>query len=104
MNGSASRLVISQPEATLYIQPPTFDTTVAVQISANVRWRNGAHTEAVARGSLMPAKPNSVALYGLGAGRRLDRVSLWTEGRHKPAATDARRLSGAGRPRSRRAP
>ena len=41
-NGSGLRLVISQPEAALYIQPPTFDTTVAVQITANAAWRNGA--------------------------------------------------------------
>jgi hypothetical protein len=30
-----SRLVISQPEATLYIQPPMFETTVAIQITVN---------------------------------------------------------------------
>jgi len=26
---------MSQPEATLYIQPPTFETTVAIQITVN---------------------------------------------------------------------
>jgi hypothetical protein len=36
---------MSQPDATLYIQPPIFDTTVAVQMTAKVRWRNGAHAE-----------------------------------------------------------
>src|ERR1700683_339819 len=46
MNGLGSRLVMSQPDATLYIQPPTFETTVAAQISANDRTRNGAHADA----------------------------------------------------------
>src|SRR5271169_1133222 len=50
MNGSGLRLVMSQPEATLYIQPPMFETTVAVQITANVRLRNGAHAVAAVRG------------------------------------------------------
>ena len=50
MNGSGSRLVISQPEATLYIQPPMFETTVAVQITANALWRNGAQAELAAGG------------------------------------------------------
>jgi len=31
----ASRLVMSRPEATLYIQPPMFETTVAIQITVN---------------------------------------------------------------------
>ena len=33
---------MSQPEAALYIQPPTLDTSVAVQITTNAAWRNGA--------------------------------------------------------------
>jgi hypothetical protein len=33
---------MSHPEATLYIQPPIFDTTVAVQMTANVRSRPAA--------------------------------------------------------------
>jgi hypothetical protein len=33
---------MSQPEAALYIQPPTLETSVAVQITANAAWRNGA--------------------------------------------------------------
>jgi hypothetical protein len=37
MKGLGSRLVMSQPEATLYIQPPMFETTVAIQITANAR-------------------------------------------------------------------
>jgi hypothetical protein len=31
MRGSGLRLVISHPDAALYIQLPTFETTVAVQ-------------------------------------------------------------------------
>src|SRR5580658_9448858 len=70
MNGSGSRLVMSQPDATLYIQPPTFETTVAIQITANIRWRNGAHAEAAAgggagdgleEGALMPVDPTGRA-------------------------------------------
>jgi hypothetical protein len=34
--GSGSRLVMSQPDATLYIQEPMFETTVAVQITVSV--------------------------------------------------------------------
>jgi len=49
VSGSGSRLVMSQPEATLYIQPPIFDTTVALQMMAKVLWRNGAHAGAEGR-------------------------------------------------------
>jgi len=42
IKGSGLRLVISQPDAALYIQPPTLDTSVAVQIMAKDGWRNGA--------------------------------------------------------------
>src|SRR5262249_36839344 len=45
MSGSGLRLVISQPEAALYIQLPTFATTVAVQITANAGCRNGLKGE-----------------------------------------------------------
>ena len=31
------RLVMSQPEATLDIQPPIFETTVAIQMTVNAR-------------------------------------------------------------------
>jgi hypothetical protein len=41
---------MSHPLATLYIQPPMFETTVATQMTVNVRWRNGAQAEGVARG------------------------------------------------------
>jgi hypothetical protein len=44
-SGSGSRLVISQPEAALYIQLPTFATTVAVQSTVNAACRNGLHGE-----------------------------------------------------------
>ena len=47
INGSGSRLVISQPEAALYIQPPTLETSVAVHITANAGWRNGATNDTV---------------------------------------------------------
>src|SRR5208337_4375226 len=53
MNGSGSRLVMSQPLATLYIQPPMFDTTVAIQITVNALWRNGAHAEEAGCGGEM---------------------------------------------------
>ena len=46
INGSGLRLVMSQPEAALYIQPPTLETTVAVQITVNAVWRNGAANDA----------------------------------------------------------
>jgi hypothetical protein len=36
ISGFASRLVISHPDAALYIHPPTFETTVAVQTTVNV--------------------------------------------------------------------
>src|SRR5476649_2717778 len=49
MNGSGSRLIMSQPEARLDIHAPTFETTVAVQMSANALWRNGAHADPAAR-------------------------------------------------------
>ena len=35
INGSGLRPVMSQPEAALYIQPPTLETTVAVHITVN---------------------------------------------------------------------
>src|SRR5262249_13382816 len=44
-SGSGSRSVISQPEAALYIQPPIFATTVAIQIIAKAVWRKGLHAE-----------------------------------------------------------
>src|ERR1700735_3781903 len=52
-SGSGLRLVISQPDAVEYIQPPTFDTRVAVQITANAEWRNGA-TNDTAVAELLP--------------------------------------------------
>jgi hypothetical protein len=42
IKGSGLRLVISQPLAALYIQPPTLETSVAVQITVKAGWRNGA--------------------------------------------------------------
>jgi hypothetical protein len=52
MNGFGSRLIMSQPEARPDIHPPMFDTTVAAQITANARLRNGAHAEATVRGGV----------------------------------------------------
>ncbi len=48
VKGSGSSVVINQPLATLYIQPPTLETTVAIQMTANIRWRNGAQAEGTA--------------------------------------------------------
>jgi hypothetical protein len=50
------RLVISQPEAALYIQPPTLETSVAVQITANAGWRNGAANRAKFRSHIHMAR------------------------------------------------
>jgi hypothetical protein len=36
------RLVINHPAAALYIQPPMFETTVAIQSVANTRYRKAA--------------------------------------------------------------
>jgi hypothetical protein len=47
MSGSASRLVINHADAELYIQPPMFDTSVAIQTIVKVGWRNGLHGERV---------------------------------------------------------
>src|SRR5580704_10479574 len=52
--GSGLRLVMSQPEAALYIQVPILATTVAVHSTANVRWRNGAQADG-AEGEAGPA-------------------------------------------------
>jgi hypothetical protein len=41
MRGSGFRLVISQPDAALYIQPPMLETTVAIHITAKIPCRNG---------------------------------------------------------------
>src|ERR1700722_15556833 len=40
-SGAELRLIISQPEAAVYIHQPTFETTVAAQITANVLSRKG---------------------------------------------------------------
>ena len=50
MSGSGSRLVISQPDAALYIQVPTFATTVAIHSNVNAVCRNGAHGEDICPG------------------------------------------------------
>jgi hypothetical protein len=48
IRGSALKLVMSQPDAALYIQVPMFDTTVAVHITAKAAWPNGLHGDAAA--------------------------------------------------------
>jgi hypothetical protein len=53
VSGSASRLVISHPEAALYIQVPTLATTVAIQTTLNALCRNAIQGEA--RGSVTGA-------------------------------------------------
>src|SRR5580692_116080 len=71
VRGSGSRLVMSQPHATLYIQPPTLDTTVATQMIVNARWRNGAHAEAACGG-------REAARVSLEAGELIQfALSLW---------------------------
>ena len=45
ISGEGLRLVISQPDAALYIQPPIFEITVAVQMTAKVLCRNGLQAE-----------------------------------------------------------
>ena len=62
MNGSGLRLVISHPEAALYIQLPMLAMTVAVHKTENVVWRNGLHGE--------EACPPSGAAAGLIASRK----------------------------------
>ena len=60
MKGSGLRLVMSHPEATLDIQPPIFETTVAIHISANTLWRNGAHADTATRGGEVAAGTRAV--------------------------------------------
>src|ERR1700722_4131418 len=54
INGSGLRLVISQPDAALYIQPPTLETRVAVQITAKTGWRNAAVNDPAFRAAAAP--------------------------------------------------
>src|ERR1700752_1428053 len=56
INGSASSEVISQPEAALYIQPPTLETSVAVQMTVNAGCRNGAVKD-IGRSALSAVPP-----------------------------------------------
>jgi hypothetical protein len=45
MKGAGLRLVISQPDAALEIQPPMLEITVAIQRTVNARCRKGLHRE-----------------------------------------------------------
>jgi hypothetical protein len=49
MKGLESRLVMSHPEAAEDIHPPMFETTVAIQMTVNVLWRNGPQGDEVGR-------------------------------------------------------
>jgi hypothetical protein len=48
--GDGSRLVISQPEAALDIQPPILEITVTVQRTVNAACRNGLHADVAGSG------------------------------------------------------
>jgi hypothetical protein len=48
IRGSALKLVMSQPDAALYIQVPTFETTVALHITVKAAWPNGLHGDIAA--------------------------------------------------------
>jgi hypothetical protein len=48
MNGSGLRLVISQPAAALYIQPPIFDTIVAIHSAVKLGCWKGPKRERAA--------------------------------------------------------
>jgi hypothetical protein len=49
MRGLGLRLVISQPEAALYIHDPMFETTVALHMTENAICLNGLSGELAAR-------------------------------------------------------
>src|SRR5580693_5865134 len=52
--GSGSRLVMSQPDAALYIQPPTLETRVAVQITTKTGWWKAAANDPDLRDEAVP--------------------------------------------------
>src|SRR5262249_5580179 len=54
MRGSGARSVISHPDPALYIQEPTFATTVAVHNTANTPCRKGLQADAT---SECPPRP-----------------------------------------------
>src|SRR5690242_1484648 len=68
IKGSGLSEVISQPDAALYIQPPTFDNSVAVQITVNAEWRNGAAND-IGRSALSAAPPGISLAYAPASGR-----------------------------------
>jgi hypothetical protein len=68
INGSASSKVISQPEAALYIQPPTLETSVAVQMTLNAECRNGAVKD-MGRSALSAVPPLISPAYARASGR-----------------------------------
>ena len=83
---------MSQPEAALYIQPPTLETRVAVQITANAAWRNGATKTAdlpeVAPVAVLIAGPNKQKrekLYSLASQRGSKSGAVACDEREIPA-------------------
>ena len=69
MNGSGSRLVISQPAAAFCIQVPILATTVAIQSTVKVGWRNGLSDEASPGGATAGGLVSAVAMRNLCDGR-----------------------------------
>ena len=61
VNGSGLRLVISQPAAALYIQPPIFDTIVAIHSAVKLACRNGPRRE-IAGGAEAARGPTSLLM------------------------------------------
>src|SRR5262249_1267553 len=58
-SGSGSRLVISQPDAALYIQLPTLATTVEIHSTVNGACRNGLQAELGASAAVLPEVPTT---------------------------------------------
>lgn len=72
---------MSQPEAALNIQPPTLETNVAVQITENAAWRNGATNDIVAL-AVEPAG-GDFAITGPSGGRTVfGRTWAFSGGKH----------------------
>jgi hypothetical protein len=55
--GDGSRLVISQPDAALDIQPPILEITVTVQRTVNAVCRNGFHADVAGSGFAVLGSP-----------------------------------------------
>src|SRR5215472_1878174 len=55
--GDGLRLVMSQPEAALDIQPPMLEITVTVQRTVNAGYRNGLHADVAAAAASVLRSP-----------------------------------------------